>query len=44
MGTSNSSHVSNQRAPPTRSPLKRRPVQTYRNDVSPLRGGKFLQR
>lgn len=45
MSNSNSSYSSNYRAPPTtKSPLRKRPVQMYRNDVSPLRAGKFLQK
>lgn len=45
MSNSNSSYSSNYRAPPTtKSPLRKRPTQIYRNDVSPLRGGKFLEK
>lgn len=45
MSNSNSSYSSNYRAPPTtKSPLRKRPTQAYRNDVSPLRGGKFLEK
>lgn len=44
MSNSNSSYASNYKAPTNKSPLRKRPAQVYRNDVSPLRGGKFLER
>lgn len=42
--SSNSNYSNYQRQPANKSPLRRKPVQTYRNDVSPLRGGKFLEK
>lgn len=42
--SSNSNYSNYQRQPVNKSPLRRKPAQTYRNDVSPLRGGKFLEK
>lgn len=42
MSNSNSSYSSYRAPVANKSPLRKRQVQVYRNDVSPLRGGKFL--
>ena len=44
MSNSNSSYASTNTYRTNKSPLRRKPQPVYRNDVSPLRGAKFIER